>query len=387
MKNYYLLAIAMCMSGMTYAQQYLSNMDMELIGEEHEYYYNGANHLDSIAWVKEVEGIVRGGNYFDFDENGNLVRWNNYQYMDDQYTNTGFQLYEFDEENRMTSRENYMLLAGEILFQARMEYTYNANGQLDVVTTFMEDWDTGELAPTQESTYYYNSENRLDSIVTYSSDIFMEIKDLVLSDKTIYYYDEEDRYKTIEYYGVMTAGTDILSAMQRERYEYDEHGNLISLRTDIGQGVNAYWTDYKESQYEYDLNTEAADVIYPIEPENMYCNYAMKISKNKLITENTYGEFDGEWGLMSIAHYTYSDERPHRSIADAKTSVQEFSAYMNGDRLIVTGVEEGETVRIYNIAGVMMMEQAYDNSGIDMANVPSGMYCITANGNSAKLFK
>lgn len=387
MKNYYLLAIAMCMCTMSHAQQYLIHMDTELLGEEHDYFYNNANQLDSISWIKDIEGMTTGGNYFEFDENGNLVRWNNYQFFDGQYTNTGYLLYEFDEEGNMTSRENYNRIAGEIYFQARIEYAYNGNGLLDTEITYMEDWDTGELTPTSKSVYYYNNGNLLDSIVTYSNDIFMGIKDLVLSGKTIYTYDEEERYETIEYYEVMTAGTDLLSAMQREQYEYDENGNLTLLKTDLGQGTSAYWTPYRENKYEYDLNTEAKDVVYPIEPEGMYYNYAMQISKNKLVKETDSGEFDGEWGIMGIMNYTYSNERPHRGIAETIASGEELSVYMNGNKLMINGIKENKTIRIYNIAGVMIMEKVCDNSGIDMTNIPSGMYCITANGKSAKLFK
>lgn len=386
--NCIFVTLMLCMSaGSVFAQkQYLEVIDTEIGEDQYEYFYDSQSRLDSVAWVKADKSDYRiGGNWLDYDENGNMVKYNNYQIVNGDYYYTGYIDYEFDSSNRRTSRENYNFIAGEYMFGARIEYTYNDQGQIEREETLMTDWDTGELATQANSIYYYSeATGLLDSVVISSCDKFSGIYEPVLSGKSEYTYDDQGRLVSEVYSEVAVLGTGRLIPLQKYEYVF-EGGNVVSAKSyNNGAGSTPNWRPYREVKYEYDMDVPATDVVYPAEPEGLYLDPVMEMSENMIVRDSVYNEFEGTWGLYEINNYHYGKGGQDIGVREA-VAASPLKAFADGGMLVVTGAGECPSVHVYSAAGVAVAEAVCHEGRAEVQGLAPGMYIVSAAGRSCKV--
>lgn len=387
--GYIVAALLVCMSAATKAQEKycLEVIDTEIGEDCYEYFYDSSYRLDSVAWVKADKSDYRvGGNWLDYDDRGNMVKYNNYQVVDGDYYYTGYIDYGFDSENRRISRENYNFIGGEYLFGARIEYTYDDLGRMYKEEILMTDWDTGELALESESIYYYDSgSGLLDSIVSSSCDVFSGIYEPVLSGKSEFEYDGQGRLVSEVYSEVSVLGSDLLVPLQKYEYVF-EGGNVVSAMSyNNGAGSTPNWRPYREVKYVYDTDVAAADVVYPVEPEGLYLDPVMEMSQNMIVRDSVYNEFEGTWGLYEVNNYQYGNGGQDIGVCSAEASSSLLKAFSAGGVLVVSGAGECKSVHVYSAAGVAVAEAVCCEGRAEVPGLAPGMYIVSAGGRSCKV--
>ena len=341
------------------------------------YGYNDDNRVDSIYQELAGEGYS-SYRLFTYDENGNNVMQKRYQMSQemDYFLYTDYVNYTYDENNNVTTRKNYNLDmwggTNDFLLGGVYVYEYDANNNLTKRNLY---WDE-ELTRLYESIVYtYNSKGLLVSDTRSTEQFGVWMEDF----KEEYEYDSQDRLIKITFYGVdyMTGG---LAVSNYRTFEYDENGNVVEILDILtDDAVN------EKHQYVYNMDIESAKTIFPVNNDDDKSLYYA--SKNVIAEDIIYmRDFkSGELIYVDKEFWKY-EEVVSTGISEVKNTPMVTVKSLTAETVELGNVANGESVRIYNAAGSMVNNATYNN-GINISNLPGGIYMIVTNNSSVKIRK
>lgn len=357
----------------------LVSLNAETGLEEYHYFYDNSNRLDSATsyFVSDVEYFtsdkyvynaqgqligIKGYQRlngeeaythvtqidYSYDEAGNLVKRVNYNL--DPFGNEGFMLggvyeYIYDDQNRVITRNTYWDLEQTDLFEI-VDFTYNAQGKKESETYYSIGF-SGEKEPSSSIEYVYEGDRLL-----------------------------EKKFKMVDF----MSGE--LIDFGGEAYTYDADGDVVK------------WVKYSDDpedpsqkeMYTYFKDMKGEDVVLPDNPEET--NEVAHYSQHALKEDTVYSTdaVSGNLGLYDVYYYEY-ELIGGSSIAPVLERA--LQAFVNAsDCLIVSGVEEGSVLRIYNLNGQLLQQVAYESAkGVSVAMLPKGVYCVTTLAGSVKFRK
>ena len=264
-------------------------------------------------------------------------------------------------------------------------WTYNEDGSIATIKTSMPHWGNPEQWDLYAIEYYkYNDDKTLNSIEIQTVPFDGGIEDIYVSSTADYKYNgKKQLVEDVHKYYYEGGGSEPASTT-KSTYLYDEVGNLIEY--------DSYPTMYSKMPelryiYHYDLDTPAEQVIYPFNYEEkqlaIYLT-AASISPNRISSEEWWQiPVDAiEDKLDHVGDYvlTYSDFEAsgiENTFADNNNSL---SFCIDGSRLFFTSLKEGAMIKIYDLNGSMVMQQAYNAGGISIEGLARGGYiCKVAN--------
>lgn len=217
-----------------------------------QFYYNNENLLESYHVTTGIEGEQE--EFIDslfYDERGNVIRVNSYQYYNNQWIFPCYIEYTYDDKDNRTSRTNYNDFGSGHEIQGVYTYIYEDN-----VLTRYEMTLGGMLL--MRGTYTYNAQGLLDELVeeTYSSWMYTWEN----SSKTKHTYDANGNETKTEYFYWDYSWVPELVTTRI----FDENNNC-TIRE---QSYNGTVTD--RVSYAYDTDYSINDCLMPYHPEPAY---------------------------------------------------------------------------------------------------------------------
>lgn len=341
------------------------------------YGYNENNRVDSIYQEIASDGYS-SYRLFEYDVNGNNIKQERYQMskdMDD-YMFTDYVNYTYDENNNILTRMNYNLDmwggTNSFILGGVYVYEYDGNNNLSKRSLY---WDE-ELTRLYETIVYkYNEKGMLLEDTRSSEQFGMIVEDF----KEVFEYDDQDRLVKITFF-TLDYGTGKLIENNYRTYEYDENGNMIEkLDILLDKSVN------EKHQYVYNMDIEKANTIFPINIDDDKTSYYS--SKNVIAEDNIYMRDvkSGELVYIDKEFWVYEEYDP-AGIANVISNNEISIKSLNSERIELGNVATGENVRIFNAAGNLVGNDRYNN-GINIANLPNGIYMVVTKNSSVKIVK
>lgn len=341
------------------------------------YGYNTENKVDSIYQEITGEGYS-SYRLFTYDENGNNVMQQRYQMSKDMdtYLYTDYVNYTYDEKNRIISRKNYNLDmwggTNNYVLGGVYVYEYDADNKLTKRNLY---WDE-ELTRLYESIVYeYDADGRLFSDTRSTEQFGMWVEDF----KEVFEYNNDGKISKITFYS-LDYGTGNLMENNYRTYTYDDNGNLIE-KSDflMDNAVN------EKHEYTHNSSIESANTIFPINIDDDKTLYSL--SENVIAEDKIYMRDvkTGELVYIDTEMWVY-EENNNTGIETVNINNSLSLMSMNADMVELGNVANGENVRIYNTAGNMVNNASYNN-GVNISNLPSGIYMVVTKDSCIKIRK
>lgn len=285
--------------------------------------------------------------YIEYKRNdqGQIIERRNYNNWDNEFTLGGLSVFEYNEDGTVKTNTIYWDETKTTVGQ-KIEYTYNADGQLIKRDDLMPDWGSTDMQLIGSTEYTYN-ENGLRATETIS-----------LSD----------------YNGGMMVDSVV-------EYTYDEDGNLVQKSIVSATGDPRERYDFKY----YTAETQPApaeNVAYPINIEDDVQNYLYN-HFTTMVPEScdVYALSMTTYTLEYYATYKYEYETDHSGVKGINAGSDSFGLRaMSKGSIRLNGVGN-ERVRVYNMAGQMVMDTNAAQGNVNISTLPAGQYCVyTAKG-------
>ncbi len=386
-KHYTLMLIAATASSMMMAQpsQKLAKIESTIVPDNEVYFYDETNcRLDSATEysVDDEWEYVTAYKYI-YDEKGNEILQKGYQKFtgDDFYTYSTQIHYTYDEQNRVVTRINYNLSLDHTQFEIGGTYVYVYDGDKLVERNDYWGLETTDENLFSHTEYTYNEDGTLKTEYSYAPDFFTS--EMMFSYGLDYIYDDQGRLveKEISYldystYQPVKDGGEI--------YKWDDNGNIVEWVNYSGDNPENV---IQREEYAYDLNMLSSDCLFPATQE--WDGEIYTKSHNALSSITVYSMTnEGTLGLYDISEMTYEPFGSGSGIAGIKAKDKVMQARCADGIVSLSGVDYNEMVRIYNTAGLMMNVNRYNPSeGIDINNLPAGVYIIATKQGTAKIMK
>lgn len=372
MRKFYLLTFAAaCCFSLAQAQEkhYLRAINSTVSQLEYnKYFYDSEGRTDSIHWSDELaEGSVK----LTYDEAGNVVQRDMFQLIDFNNSYTDYVAYQYDDAGRVTMRQNYHDYGWGFQRQGTKVYTYEGDLLMNITTWYGANYGEG-IDYSEYEEFTYDEDGRL---IVHSVDAPNLNNEVAPSQSLIYTYGSDGRVAEILTQNANRAGT--LVDFQKDQYEYDEAGNVTSVTTLL---ANTGWRPTQAAYYFFDYDITNEDVVYPEEPEEMFTNSLLQGNYNMVVRDSLCQEYEGEWGTYNINEYEY-DSDPGTGIEEQvndDNASESLSVTVLGDRIYVAGIAEGETIRIYDCSGRLIITGRYTEGGIPAYDLPEGVKILKA---------
>lgn len=392
MKKFYIMAAMLAASAvpaMAYTKA-LIGYDTEDEIETCVYTYNADYKVIDIyrsdLREPEMAYIVR----VDYDELGREVK--SYLYQD---------IY-------VTSSPNYE----DLVYTAYVDLSYNEQGQVCERRNYnnwgaMDDTEMWELGGVMK--YYYNEAGKYSKV-----EVWMEIpgRDPMIMQQDDYYYDAEGRISKQEtQYGDFSGNLSLYGVLE---YEYNDAGRLykrVSKEVDPNTGELLEvgfkrWT-YTEDGHLLDVDdcsksgviqqqmsffypldgnfTPASEVVFPYEFDEYDTNelYSMFTAAPDGYDFRATNMDTGLLDYVATYVYSYKDLDPVSVKSVALENGLSVLANGNG-KYRLTGVADGQTVRVFGIDGSKAAEVRYDGN-LDLSGLASGYYIISTRSGAVKV--
>lgn len=261
---------------------------------------------------------------YQYDERGNRIGRDNFNRRNGQLEHSAHIAYNYDEDNRLVSEEQFWAFDPEAPF-FRIVYTYNEEGQRVSAEEFQQDWfekDVYKFSGRLE--YYYDDEGRLD--------------------QTAYFYVTGRDAET---------GEDYVELMNTEQYYYSAAGDVSKHEV-----LSASGKVTNRETYYYDEDVPVEDVAYPATPE--YVIGQLQYAKHKVTREEIFGT-NLNTGELTYSHSMVYNYEPNtvgidRVQADANGLTVDYNAESRSLRL--EGNADGASVRIVSASGQTLLSTA-----------------------------
>lgn len=378
MKKTALFLIMTLTIGLIQAQKkyQLNSMVAESGGETMLYFYNDQQKVDS-TWSESIADKLTLSQKFIYNNKGQLVRIKGYQILDgdDFFTNTIRIDYTYDEQGRIASRVNYNRdpYGYEYLRGGTYEYIYGEDGFLKTRNGY---WDEARKKKFERAEYSFNTDGSIKSEnmfqINSAGETYISGAD--------YKYSKDGKL-VLKMLKALNRNINEPYYCGGEQFTYNEAGDVIE------------WVKYSTSPsdpsqkgvFTYtDLHT--TDIVFPINPEST--NEVALNSVHGIAQDSVY-TMDMQTGILmlyDVFNYSYASAKGSE-ITNPFTAKELLWAYIANDKVFINGVKDGEIIRIYDASGNLLKQNNYRPEGIDMAAMPSGIYCVASPNGTIKIYK
>lgn len=344
--------------------------------------------FNQIAATPEYNSIT----LYTRDTKGLVTRMDLYQdyYMSqtqdvEEYRYNSYITYEYNDQGQLLKRRNFNnfnMNPGEPDFQAGgiMAYEYDKEGHLTFIRTY---WDEELTRLGQEIRFEYDAKGQLTRRGDYMAR--MGSQSLVNNINIDYYYNENG---TLDYTStsVWDEGNGRFVEQGKHQYEYDEAGNLT-----VVQFVTPTGTTQEKKQYFYNEpgKPAAADAIaWPVEPEDADAADFYKALRTAPKTMEAWdiNLINNDLQLYATYEYVYETTQGVESV-NADSAADMCLAAFTSDRIVLRGVEAGEIINIFDMAGRRVLSAHQNPAGIDISSLAAGQYCVATPRGAVKISK
>lgn len=380
MKKLLLLLATACASVAVQAQKthVLSSIISDSDAEKMLYFYDEEQKLDS-TWSDFRVDQQTFSKKFIYDDKGQLVRLNGYQILDgdDFFTNTIRIDYTYDEKGRMATRINYNRdpFGTEYLMGGIYEYVYGEDGYLKQRLGYL---DVEKKHQFERSEFVYSADGKILSEDMYHINSAGETYVSGID----YKYTDAGKLK-LKMLKALDRKTDEIYCCGGEEFTYNDEGDVVGWI----RYANSPSNPSQKSAFKHDPNMLTADVVLPENPEEIN---EVALNTTHVIAADSVYTMDMQTGTLffyGVYNYTYEAINPS-GITDAKAYEEVMQVYLSDNRMMVNGVNEGEVVRVFDMAGNLVKQENYQTaSGIDVASMPAGVYCVSSSMGLVKFCK
>ncbi len=322
--------------------------------------YNAQHKL--IACYSDEAGDYTVIDSMKYDANGNMVRMDGYQWIDNTWKHVYYIEYTYDNNNNRTSRTNYNLFQGEWNLGGVYSYTYNSNNQLiykkltmgnNVISAVDYTYENGHLSTEVWSYSRYGG-------------------GMETSEKICYYYTNNKLTRSED--STYTEG--LYYYYGRKEYDYNTSGNMTEYRKYDEEHVLA-----EKSIFTYDTQYKLENTAMPVSPE----------LERPYLYNNTNIYTKEMWHTLAIGNelkyafdYNYTYSTP-TAIADNEVKNVSLNPNPARNMLCISGEYENiQSMDIYNIAGQKVMHVNEYVNVLDISTLANGMYLLQLNGEQAR---
>lgn len=370
-KHFFFMLIALLSCRVTLAQDYfLDRVYSDDEVDQIQFYYNADNLLESYRSTSLMDGEV--DDFIDtllYDERGNVIRINCYQYYNSEWIYPSYITYTYDDNNLRLTRTNYNDWGTG--FELQGIYTYSYDGNL---LTGYEMTLGGMLL--MRGTYTYNAEGLCTQCLEEYNDAWGGTG-WSNSALTTYTYDEAGNCIN-EAYSYWSNGWVPNSSFERI---FDANGNCLQRE----RHTNGQVAD--RVRYTYDEDCTINHVLLPYHPEPLY-NWDQ--FANRPISYSWEAANEGGQ-LVYVCDYIFK-YGAYESVPQHELPVADMmTVYPNPVQNEMTLTLEG--LRLYeviNMNGQTILEGQANGKQhtIDVSNLTSGLYLVKAyNGQSWSICK
>lgn len=352
--------------------------------DEIYYFYNEKGLVDSVYQHQFLDGWYTTYELNQYDEKGNCVRNDLWQEFDTGWKHNLYVEYVYNEKNQLVKRTNYNNFGG-FTKGGDIEYIYNEKDQLIKVNSLMDDFMDPEksiLMSTEE--YTYENDLLVSRVLEMNSDPFFggEDPEFKPSAKSTYTYNENKQLIAQQNYDY-----DYNTGEEREgaltKFLYDAHGNVTM--------VDYYMrNEYPTSRtiYHYDTTVLKEKAVYPLhyeDAENEWHRVATMSSN--IITEVEEWQVPVEVDtLMYLGSYIWNYDVKPEAGNRVEKKVASLKWMLNDGVLSLEGAPEGCRVEIFTSEGRLIRLARYSEGGINLGNLPAGIYIARINGRASVKF-
>ena len=370
-KHFFLMFIALLSCRVTLAQDYfLDRVYSDDEVDQIQFYYNADNLLESYRSTSLMDGEV--DDFIDtllYDERGNVIRINCYQYYNNEWIYPSYITYTYDDNNLRLTRTNYNDWGSG--FELQGIYTYSYDGNL---LTGYEMTLGGMLL--MRGTYTYNAEGLCTQCLEEYNDAWGGTG-WSNSALTTYTYDEAGNCIN-ETYSYWSNGWVPNSSLERI---FDANGNCLQRE----KHTNGQVAD--RVRYTYNEDCSINHVLLPYHPEPLY-NWDQ--FANQPISYSWEAANEGGQ-LVYVCDYIFK-YGAFESVPQYELPVADMmTVYPNPVQNEMTLTLEGlRLYEIINMNGQTILEGQANGKQhtIDVSNLTSGLYLVKAyNGQSWSICK
>jgi hypothetical protein len=258
-------------------------------------------------------------------------------------------LFAYDENNRKTLKGYFDWDMENSCWKPdtnyKEEYIYNSAGNLAQKKGFMFHPFQRVWMPTTSVDYSFDkTSNTLIELEKY----YYEWKGWEQVDSSLYHLNNDSLCSLLEVYWFNSIDK-LWEKRYQTEYTYNEIGMMISEL--YGMYYKGKYDPQYRFEYTYNDNNLLNFMIEWIWPDNKQA-----------------------WAKIYAYKYFYSDHNA-TEISNIKTSI---NLYPNPGMDIIqfSEVPEGSEIMVYNMKGIKVMDQSYNNGSISISKLPQGLYII-----------
>lgn len=372
----------------SYRMNKITSTDKE---ETYEYTYDANNRvvmtlsqLRSYPEYTTIAAIYR-------NEKGLQVREQLYQDMEvtwskdtTQFHNNGYITYAYNDADQLVERINYHNFSKEetpaYTLGGVITYAYDADGNLVKETIY---WDLAKTDLFQEIRYIYENGHRIRQEV-WMSDFLGNLT----NDRTteMSYYDN-GLLKSRKFY-TRSAETGQMSMQGETVWEYDAAGNPLFRTSYSPSGGVTEKEDYVYN--EAGVPCAFADVVFPYNIEDGDNNefyHSITTLAPSSHTSWKINQNDNTLQIYAVYEYHYEAAQNGVGSISADNAFRFGIAAFGSDMIRLNGVDNGEEVRIYDMAGRLVMSARQNAEGINISGLAKGQYCVSTTAGAVKISK
>ena len=331
------------------------------------YSYKGAK---LVCVYETVTGEYQLYDSVRYNNKGQLVRLDGYQWLNNQWKHVYYVEYDYNEQGLIASRTNYNNF-GSWEKGGIYNYTYNADGQITLSELLMYDYQAGADKVYARTEYVYQGGRLMQELCSMYDYDMMAITDYERIDY-VYNGDKVIRKDNYMYEG----GTYVYDGC--ENFIYDPNGNCLERNV-----ANRFDQTVDRRVYTFDSRL-LSETLMPWHPEierpYTYTN------KNIYTTEQWY-TVDMDNVLQYVCDYDF-DYSDHVGIEEVEQGT--VSVYPNpaSDQLNVTlSNSEPTEIAIYNAVGQVVLKKTISSQAtISLKDLPAGSYIIKSPAFAAQTF-
>lgn len=345
------------------AQQWLVSYNTDDDYQVSRFYYDNGNKL-----IANYECVIGEYELYDsvrYNNQGQLVRLDGYQWMNNTWKNVYYIEYTYNGQGLIASRTNYNLFSNEWNLGGIYNYTYNAAGQLIKTELTMSN------QVIQKIEYSYT--NGLLNTETWFSGGFGSPMEAF--ERMTYTY-TDGRLTTM--YDSIYGST--WSYNGKEEYQYDASGNCTHhIKYDGGNMVT------EKSIYEFN-DQLLENTVTPYHPELIR---PVNFNNHNNYTREQWYTLDVDFHLQYVCDYIYNYNNQNVGIANTEEASL-IRVYPNpaSNHLHIEGLAEGcSMVEILDMSGRVVLAQRLTSDRVDISRLQTGMYLLrTAKGQQCARF-
>lgn len=342
-----------------------------------EYYSDDG--YDIVRFHYDAEKVIAVYQYYDGDElydslryndQGQLVRLEGYQWLHEAWTNVYYIEYTYDPKGNLGSRTNYNYDFTNEEWDLGGTYTYQYNEDDNIILSILSTQYGGILTQTQ---YIYNASGNLEREI-WSNAMFgggLAVSEIFHS----FYQNNRLSFitdTTYDYYDGTTAYAG------KEEFQYDADGNCTKY-----EHIDESGRVYERSEYEYEAR-QVADTYIPLNPEMMR---PLMFQNTNLYTREHWYAQDVDFVLQYVCDYIYN-YAGFQHIGPMRKAGLELYPNPAADQITLSA-PAGTSVTLYTLTGKTCgtFTTTQSHTIIPLKELPAGTYILKTPDGSGTFIK